>query len=73
MGWLSGGVGVVGGGFRSGNGNDGTQREEGETEWATAEGGRGEIGWKDSREQSEMNLDTPDGLKFVEVRVWGRE
>ena len=27
--------------------------------------GRGELGWKDSGEQSEINLDTPDGLKFV--------
>lgn len=23
------------------------------------------MGWKDSAEQSEINLDTPDGLKFV--------
>lgn len=32
--------------------------------------GRGELGWKDSGEQSEINLDTPDGLKFVYVCVW---
>lgn len=27
--------------------------------------GRGELGWKHSEEQSEINLDTPDGLKLV--------
>lgn len=36
-----------------------------QTDTKTAEGGRGEIGWKDSREQSEINLDTPDGFNFV--------
>lgn len=27
--------------------------------------GRGELGWKHSEEQSEINLDTPDGLKLA--------
>lgn len=31
--------------------------------------GRGELGWKDNWEQSEINLDTPDGLKCVWVCV----
>lgn len=43
----------------SGEGMRGTQRLR----------GRGELGWKDSGEQSEINLDTPDGLKFAYVCV----
>lgn len=31
--------------------------------------GRGELGWKDSGEESEINLDTPDGLMLVRVCV----
>lgn len=31
--------------------------------------GRGELGWKHSEEQSEINLDTPDGLKLVSAHV----
>lgn len=54
----------------SGSGRDHRQRQRDnwrQNERATQRRlwGRGELGWKDSGEQSEINLDTPDGLKFV--------
>lgn len=54
----------------SSSGRDGKRKErqlktERETNTNMTTGGSGELGWKDSREQSEINLDTPDGMKFV--------
>lgn len=55
----------------SSSSGDGRRKERQlKTEWETdtnTTGGRGELGWKDNREQSEINLDTPDGLKFAYV------
>ena len=59
---------------RGGSGSRKDRRREERDKWRQTEGrtqrrlrGRGELGWKDSGEQSEINLDTPDGLKFVYV------
>ncbi|TKS70021.1 CUB and sushi domain-containing protein 1 [Collichthys lucidus] len=62
----------------SGSGRDQRQRQRQRDNWRQNERatqrrlwGRGELGWKVGGERSEINPDTPDGLKFVSESCGG--